>query len=191
MQGLFLTSASRLGLFYDNEPLAVYYILTFVWVCVTKHTPLFWKEKRKMKQQQRWWRRDYKLFRRDSEKTSELKKKRRTDVAGHGGHRWAEWAIFLSGCLPRFIYSGSILLSFIKWARAARDDGLAQPAAWQMLDSDWQLGRSSDVHADRTLASVRESGIQSRATEAEITRSVRTAIAFHSSSEDRPGHTHT
>ncbi len=55
----------------------------------------FEKRKGKMKQQQRWWRRDYKLFRRDSEKTSELKKKRRTDVAGHGGHRWAEWAIFL------------------------------------------------------------------------------------------------
>ncbi len=47
MQGLFLTPASRLGLFYDNEPLAVYYILKFVWVCVTKHTPLFWKEKNK------------------------------------------------------------------------------------------------------------------------------------------------
>ncbi|ROI62473.1 hypothetical protein DPX16_5146 [Anabarilius grahami] len=71
-----------------------------------------------------------------------MKKKSTTDVASHGCH---------------------------SERRAARDDGLAQPAGWQMLHSDWQLGRSSDVHADRTLALVQENGFQSRATEAEIT----------------------
>lgn len=178
MQGLFLSSASRLGLFCDNELLAVYYILYFVCESICLCFECVREKYANNKEGQ-------------EDTTSKFRKRFRKNWASwrKRGRMWqvtaatGEWSErSFSGCLPLFIYSESILLSFIEWA--ARDDGLAQRAGWQMLDSDWQLCHSTDVHADRTLALVWKSSIQSRATEAEITRSVQTAITFHSSSEN-------
>lgn len=87
------------------------------------------------------------------------------------------------------LHSCSFILDKFDWVsssehRCARDADLATAARWQMQDSDWQLGHSTVVPGDRTLASVWESAVQNHFSEAEITWSVRTSIGLYSWSDD-------
>ncbi len=124
MQGLFLTSASRLGLFYDNEPLAVYYILTFVWVCVTKHTPLFWKEKK-----EKW------SNNKDGEEetTSYLEEilRKRASWRRREGQMWQSRRSQVSGVsdLSLAAYPGSFILDQFYWVSSS-ERGLPETMAW-------------------------------------------------------------